>query len=61
MYDNETVAIYRKFAQAHHRLSPYLHTMGANAMDRGASTLKPLAERHLGLPPEEQDMVNVLY
>ena len=46
MYDNETVAIYRKFAQAHHRLSPYLHTMGANAMDRGASTLKPLAERH---------------
>lgn len=49
MYDDETVSIYRKFAKAHHRMSPYLHTMGANAMDSGSSTLKPLADRHQAL------------
>lgn len=45
MYDQETVAIYRKFATEHHRLAPYLMTSTTNAMAAGVSTITPLAER----------------
>lgn len=45
MYDEETVNIYRKFAKEHHRLAPYLHTVGANAVDNGVSSITPVAQR----------------
>lgn len=44
MYDRETVDTYRTFAQEHHRLAPYLLTVGADAMDHGTSAVIPLAE-----------------
>lgn len=45
MYDKQTLDIYRKFAVQHHRLSPYLQTIGANAMDSGSSSIIPVAVR----------------
>lgn len=45
MYDNAddvVVPIYRKFVVQHHRLSAYLLTNGADAMDGGRSSIYPL-------------------
>lgn len=44
-FDTETVAIYRKYAKEHHRLVPYLLTMGAVAMEKGGSAVTPVAVR----------------
>lgn len=42
MYDTEVIDIYRKFVNEHHRLSSYLLTVGANAVENSVSTLIPL-------------------
>eukprot|EP01033_Poteriospumella_lacustris_P018319 gene18319-13165_t len=45
MYDEETVNIYRHFTVQHHRLAPYMHTMGANALSTGTSSMHPVDEQ----------------
>lgn len=47
MYDEETVNIYRRFAVQHHRIAPYMHTMGANAVDQGTSSMHPVDARSI--------------
>jgi alpha-glucosidase (family GH31 glycosyl hydrolase) len=42
MFDEDTVRIYRKFTVQHHRLSAYLHTTGANAVDTATSSMHPV-------------------
>lgn len=50
MYDQETVNIYRTFAQQHHRMAPYLLTSGTHAIATGTSTITPLAKRDESVP-----------
>ncbi len=51
MYDAETVEVYRRFAQHHHKLAPYLLTMGAVAMETGTSSVHPIAVKPEDMNP----------
>jgi alpha-glucosidase (family GH31 glycosyl hydrolase) len=47
MFDQQTLDIYRSFVLEHHKLSVYLHTTGANAVDKNRSSMLPLDENGL--------------
>jgi alpha-glucosidase (family GH31 glycosyl hydrolase) len=49
MYDEETVSIYRKFVVQHHRIAAYMHTVGANSIDQGISSMRPVDDRHIAV------------
>lgn len=55
MYDDETVAIYRKFVNEHYRLSAYLLTTGANAVDSKVSSVLPVDEHTFNMNITDRD------
>jgi alpha-glucosidase (family GH31 glycosyl hydrolase) len=61
MYDEEVASIYRTFATEHHRISAYLHTMGANAIDTTSSTLHPVDELELSPQDIERQGISVMF